>query len=58
MSNGGKGSNPRPFSVPHEQFANSFDLIFRKTTPAKPVESNDLLETEVETEVKDSEQDG
>ena len=30
MSDGGKGSKARPFSVTHEQFANSFELIFGK----------------------------
>lgn len=28
MSDGGKGSAPRPFSVSQEEFANSFELIF------------------------------
>ena len=30
MSDGGKGSNPRPMSVKYEDFANSFDAIFGK----------------------------
>lgn len=30
MSDGGKGSSPRPFSVPKETFNNNFDVIFRK----------------------------
>ena len=30
MSDGGKGSKPRPFSVSREEFANSFELIFGK----------------------------
>ena len=30
MSDGGKGSSPRPFSVSQEEFANSFELIFGK----------------------------
>jgi hypothetical protein len=30
MSDGGKGSNPRPFSVSQETYANNFDRIFRK----------------------------
>jgi len=30
MSDGGKGSNPRPFSVSQETFANNYDKIFRK----------------------------
>ena len=30
MSDGGKGSNPRPFSVPKEQFDNNWNAIFGK----------------------------
>lgn len=32
----GKGSTPRPYGVPKEQFNNNFDAIFRKKdkTPA------------------------
>lgn len=30
MSDGGKGSKPRPFSVSQEEFANSFERIFGK----------------------------
>jgi len=30
MSDGGKGSAPRPFSVSQEKFADNFDAIFRK----------------------------
>ncbi len=30
MSDGGKGSAPRPFSVSQEEFANSFERIFGK----------------------------
>jgi hypothetical protein len=32
MSDGGKGSSPRPFSVSQETFANNYDKIFRKPT--------------------------
>jgi hypothetical protein len=28
-----KGSTPRPYSVSQEEFANSFDRIFRKPSP-------------------------
>ena len=34
MSDGGKGSAPRPFSVSQEKFANNFDAIFRKNVNA------------------------
>ena len=30
MSDGGKGSKPRPFSVSRETYANNFDRIFGK----------------------------
>lgn len=33
MSDGGKGSNPRPFSVSKETYGDNFDAIFRKKTP-------------------------
>ena len=30
MSDGGKGSKPRPYSVSQEEFSNNWDRIFRK----------------------------
>lgn len=30
MSDGGKGSSPRPYSVSQEQFGNNYDAIFGK----------------------------
>lgn len=35
MSNGGKGSAPRPLSVSKETFDENFDSIFRKNKPSK-----------------------
>jgi len=32
MSDGGKGSKPRPFSVSQEDYADRFDAIFGKKT--------------------------
>jgi len=32
MSDGGKGSSPRPFSVSQETFADNYDKIFKKYT--------------------------
>ena len=43
MSDGGKGSSPRPFSVSQETYANNYDRIFRKTP--KEIE-DDLIEAE------------
>jgi hypothetical protein len=34
MSDGGKGSAPRPFSVSQEEYANRFDAIFKKNVKA------------------------
>jgi hypothetical protein len=33
MSDGGKGSSPRPFSVDQNTYGKNFDAIFRKKTP-------------------------
>lgn len=33
MSDGGKGSSPRPYSVSKEQFDNNWEKIFGKKTP-------------------------
>lgn len=30
MSDGGKGSKPRPFSVSHEEWASRWDAIFQR----------------------------
>ena len=34
MSDGGKGSAPRPFSVSQEEYSNRFDAIFKKNIKA------------------------
>jgi hypothetical protein len=39
MNEGGKGSRPRPFSIPKDQFDNNWDAIFRKKEP-EPVDHN------------------
>ena len=37
MSDGGKGSAPRPFSVDQEKFASNWDAIFgKKKKPEEP----------------------
>jgi hypothetical protein len=33
MSDGGKGSKPRPFSIPQEEFGNRIEAIFGKKQP-------------------------
>lgn len=41
MSDGGKGSVPRPFGVSQEQFANNWDAIFGKKKKEEPVAKPD-----------------
>lgn len=36
MSDGGKGSRPRPFSVSQQEFDNRWDLIFKKDKNMTP----------------------
>ena len=52
MSDGGKGSNPRPFSVDQKTFDSRWDLIFNKGKQF-PIESKE--ETEQKEEKKKSE---
>ena len=40
MSDGGKGSAPRPLSVTQEQYDNRWDYIFSRDKP-KPADSDD-----------------
>jgi len=40
MSDGGKGSAPRPFSVDRETFENNWDLIFKKKSDT--ISNNDF----------------
>jgi hypothetical protein len=60
MSDGGKGSAPRPFSVPREEFGNNHETIFGKKPPRVPYVYVPP-ETEYQapdTDVKDSVQGG
>jgi hypothetical protein len=45
MSDGGKGSSPRPFSVSQETFGNNYDKIFRKKSP-KEIEEERIEQEE------------
>jgi hypothetical protein len=40
MGDGGKGSSPRPLSVSHEEFSNSFEKIFGKKNMQIRVKEN------------------
>jgi hypothetical protein len=45
MSDGGKGSSPRPFSVSQQKFGDNYDAIFRKKTP-KEIEDDKIEQEE------------
>jgi len=47
MSDGGKGSNPRPFSVSMETYSKNFDAIFRRS---ENQQSQVDAQTETQTE--------
>ncbi len=49
MSDGGKGSKPRPFSISQEEYNNRWDYIFSrdlKEDKPKSNDSQDILSTE------------
>jgi len=52
MSDGGKGSSPRPFSVSQEEYASRWDAIFQRDLPKEDNtgtsknEYQDVLSTE------------
>lgn len=51
MSDGGKGSKPRPFSVSHDEWSNRWDAIFQRdleedNTGVTKNEYQDILSTE------------
>jgi hypothetical protein len=43
MSDGGKGSSPRPYSVSHEEFSKNWDNIFKKDREPKNEEVEDKV---------------
>jgi hypothetical protein len=55
MSDGGKGSNPRPFSVSQKQFADNYDAIFRKPSP-KEVEEEKYEQEEFDRILEENRQ--
>ena len=40
MSDGGKGSAPRPFSVAHDEYSKRWDAIFQRDLPKEKFEVN------------------
>ena len=54
MSDGGKGSSPRPFSVSNEEYASRWDAIFSRDIKKK--ESVDLTKDTVDSKSKQEEE--
>jgi hypothetical protein len=46
MSDGGKGSKPRPFSVSQEEYDKRWDAIFQRDLPKEKPDYQDILSTE------------
>lgn len=44
MSDGGKGSTPRPFSVSNEEYAARWDAIFGRDKPKDPKPEDVVVE--------------
>jgi hypothetical protein len=56
MSDGGKGSKPRPFSVSQEEFDKRFDLIFgRKKQSSEEQAINEVSKMIAEETLDDTE---
>ena len=58
MSDGGKGSAPRPYSVKFDDFDNSYDTIFGKKVKQQYVPPPLPEDVEFEGNIKDSTQGG
>jgi len=52
MSNG-KGSKPRPYSVPYSQYSENWNNIFRKKSTTKKTTPTDCHQIECELFIKD-----
>ena len=56
MSDGGKGSSPRPYSVDQKTFSNNWDRIFNKPTPKEidDAKAEDEAFAEIEKKLKNN----
>jgi hypothetical protein len=54
MSDGGKGSSPRPYSVDQKTFSDNWDRIFNKPTPKEidDAKAEDEAFAEIEKKLK------
>jgi hypothetical protein len=46
MSDGGKGSSPRPFSISQTEYDTRWDAIFQRDLPEEKNDYQDILSTE------------
>jgi hypothetical protein len=56
MSNGGKGSAPRPYSVSQAQFGDNWDAIFSKKKSNYQADDGALTDEQIQ-QIKDSVED-
>jgi len=52
MSDGGKGSKPRPFSVAQEEYENRWNAIFQRDDVVSKSEAKRLANLEIDKEEK------
>ena len=52
MSDGGKGSRPRPFSVSNEEYSTRWDAIFGRDKPDPKIVEDAQLEDEAFNQIK------
>lgn len=45
MTDGGKGSSPRPYSVTYEQFSSNWDNIFKKKNEKDSIQTNSTTQS-------------
>lgn len=45
MTDGGKGSKPRPYSVTQDQFAQNWDMIFGKRNEKNSTQTNQTIQS-------------
>lgn len=48
MSDGGKGSAPRPFSVTQDEYAKRWDMIFSRDLPKEEEKTTDKSDVKTE----------
>ena len=55
MTDGGKGSRPRPFSVSNEEYARRWDAIFGRDSDPNKHKDSDQAESKAEKDQQETE---